>query len=96
MSAIVPNPQQFQELAAAPVLIGEEVEQDWDVIALVEYPSRKAFLEMAMSKQMNDIHHHREAGLERTVLLACGGGRVPGERREWCGIARIEEETSNG
>ena len=125
MSAIVPNPQQFQELAAAPdngpvvmlnllkfkqrsddgdrggrdsynkygqavkpmvealggrmlwqgraeqLLIGEQSEQDWDVVALVEYPSRKAFLEMAMSKQMSNIHHHREAGLERTVLLAC-------------------------
>jgi len=50
------------------LLIGEE---DWDAVALVEYPSRKAFLEMAMSKQMGDIHHNREAGLERTVLIAC-------------------------
>lgn len=125
MSAIVPNPQQFQALAQAPdtgpvvmlnllkfkqraddgsgsgaqsynrygdavkpmvealggrflwagraeqLLIGDEAAQDWDVVALVEYPSRKAFIEMAMSKQMNDIHHHREAGLEKTVLLAC-------------------------
>lgn len=56
---------------AEQLLIGQEDEQDWDVVALVEYPSRKAFIEMAMSKQMNDIHHHREAGLEKTVLLAC-------------------------
>ena len=58
------------------LLIGEE---DWDAVALVEYPSRKAFLEMAMSKQMGDIHHNREAGLERTVLIACrelGGSDV--------------------
>lgn len=58
------------------LLIGEE---DWDAVALVEYPSRKAFLEMAMSKQMGDIHHNREAGLERTVLIACrelGGDEV--------------------
>jgi len=53
---------------AEQLLIGEE---DWDAIALVEYPSRKAFLEMAMSKQMAEIHHNREAGLERTVLIAC-------------------------
>jgi uncharacterized protein (DUF1330 family) len=51
-------------------LIGDE-SAEWDAIALVEYPSRKAFLEMAMSKQMNEIHHNREAGLERTVLIAC-------------------------
>ena len=50
------------------LLIGEE---DWDAVALVEYPSRKAFLEMAMSQQMSEIHHNREAGLERTVLIAC-------------------------
>ena len=53
------------------LLIGEEAEQDWDAVALVEYPSRKAFMQMAMSKQMNEIHHDREAGLEKTVLLAC-------------------------
>ncbi|MDP9180144.1 MAG: DUF1330 domain-containing protein [Chloroflexota bacterium] len=124
MSAITPNPQQFQQLAMAPddgpvtmlnllkfkqragdgngsgadayaryseaavqmvegrggrivwqgraeqTLIGDEAE-DWDAVALVEYPSRKAFLEMAMSKQMGEIHHNREAGLERTVLIAC-------------------------
>jgi hypothetical protein len=46
-------------------------EQDWDVVALVEYPSRKAFLEMAMSEEMRKAHHHREGGLEATVLLAC-------------------------
>jgi hypothetical protein len=50
------------------LLIGEE---EWDAIALVEYPSRKAFIEMAMSKQMEGIHHNREAGLDRTVLIAC-------------------------
>jgi uncharacterized protein (DUF1330 family) len=53
---------------AEQLLIGEE---DWDAVALVEYPSRKAFMEMAMSKQMGDIHHNREAGLDRTVLIAC-------------------------
>ncbi|HUF53275.1 MAG TPA: DUF1330 domain-containing protein [Dehalococcoidia bacterium] len=58
------------------LLIGDE---EWDSIALVEYPSRKAFIEMATSQQMNDIHHNREAGLERTVLIACtelGGDEV--------------------
>ena len=62
--------------SADQLLIGEE---DWDAVALVEYPSRKAFMEMAMSKQMEDIHHNREAGLERTVLIACsklGGTEV--------------------
>ncbi len=52
------------------LLIGDE-SAEWDAVALVEYPSRKAFLELASSKQMGEIHHNREAGLERTVLIAC-------------------------
>ena len=59
--------------------IADVREEDWDAIALVEYPSRKAFMDMAISKQMGDIHHNREAGLERTVLIACselGGTEV--------------------
>ncbi len=55
---------------AEQLLIGDE-SQEWDAVALVEYPSRAAFIKMAMSQQMTEIHHNREAGLERTVLLAC-------------------------
>ena len=51
-------------------LIGP-VEEDWDAIALVQYPSRKAFIDMATSKEYENAHEHREGGLERTVLLAC-------------------------
>ncbi len=52
-------------------LIGPVDENDWDAIALVQYPSRKAFIEMATSKEYDGIHEHREGGLERTVVLAC-------------------------
>jgi uncharacterized protein (DUF1330 family) len=51
------------------VLIGDTSET-WDAIALVEYPSRKAFIEMVSRKDYQQAHTHREAGLERTVLLA--------------------------
>lgn len=43
---------------------------DWDAIAVVEYPSRKAFLEMGMSAEYQAIHHFRDEGLERTELYA--------------------------
>jgi uncharacterized protein (DUF1330 family) len=43
---------------------------DWDAIAIVEYPSRKAFLEMGMSAEYQAIHHFRDEGLERTELYA--------------------------
>ena len=43
---------------------------DWDAIAIVEYPSRKVFLEMGMSAEYQAIHHFRDEGLERTELYA--------------------------
>ena len=52
-------------------LIGDVDANDWDAIALVQYPSRKAFVEMTTSKEYDAAHEHRESGLERTVLLAC-------------------------
>jgi uncharacterized protein (DUF1330 family) len=52
-------------------LIGAIDANDWDAIALVQYPNRKAFVEMATSKEYDGIHEHREGGLERTVVLAC-------------------------
>jgi uncharacterized protein (DUF1330 family) len=55
---------------ASHVLIGSEAD-NWDAIALVQYPSPRAFLEMGMSSEYQKIHGHREAGLDRTVLIAC-------------------------
>jgi uncharacterized protein (DUF1330 family) len=51
------------------VLIGDTAEA-WDAIALVEYPSRKAFIEMVSRKDYKQAHEHRESGLERTIVLA--------------------------
>ena len=44
------------------LMIGE-VEELWDMVALAEYPSLKAFQEMATSPGMHAIEHHRIAGL---------------------------------
>ena len=51
-------------------LIGP-ADEAWDAIALVQYPSRKAFIEMTSTKEYDAAHEHRESGLERTLLLAC-------------------------
>ena len=37
---------------------------------LVEYPSRKAFIDMVTAPKYEEAHEHREAGLERTMLVA--------------------------
>ena len=52
------------------ILIGD-TDQDWDSVALVQYPSRKAFVEMVSTPEYEQAHEHRESGLERTVLIAC-------------------------
>ncbi|OIQ64645.1 hypothetical protein GALL_538030 [mine drainage metagenome] len=44
------------------LMIGE-VEDLWDMVALVEYPSLEAFKIMALSPAMHAIEHHRKAGL---------------------------------
>jgi uncharacterized protein (DUF1330 family) len=55
---------------AEQVLIGDPT-QDWDVVLLVQYPSRRAFVEMVSAPEYERAHEHREAGLERTIVVAC-------------------------
>jgi uncharacterized protein (DUF1330 family) len=52
---------------AAELLVGDET---WGAIILVEYPSRKVFLEMVKSPEYRKAHANREQRLERTVLYA--------------------------
>jgi uncharacterized protein (DUF1330 family) len=42
----------------------------WDRALLVEYPSRKAFLNMISTPEYQQVHKDREAGLKDSVLLA--------------------------
>ncbi len=58
---------------AEQVLIGDPTE-DWDAVLLVQYPSRAAFIEMVTTPEYEKAHEHREAGLERTTLIACRPG----------------------
>jgi uncharacterized protein (DUF1330 family) len=51
------------------ILIGDPA-RDWDSVVLVEYPSRKAFIDMVSKPKYEEAHEHREAGLERTELVA--------------------------
>jgi uncharacterized protein (DUF1330 family) len=53
------------------VLIGDSERDAWDLVALVSYPSRSAFIDMVTSPRYEQAHEHRARGLDRTVLLAC-------------------------
>ena len=44
-------------------LILGEVEELWDVVAVVRYPSRKAMFNMATSDEYRESEKHRTAGL---------------------------------
>ncbi len=52
------------------ILIGDP-SQDWDVVLLVQYPSRASFVEMVSTPEYEQAHEHRESGLERTIVVAC-------------------------
>ncbi|PCJ70383.1 MAG: DUF1330 domain-containing protein [Rhodobiaceae bacterium] len=54
-------------------LIGE-VENDWDMIALAQYPSRKVMLEMTMSPKYQEIEAHRDAGLAGQLNIETKAG----------------------
>ncbi|MGH0029388.1 MAG: DUF1330 domain-containing protein [Myxococcota bacterium] len=43
----------------------------WDAVAVVEYPSKSAFLEMVASEDYQACAVHRDAGLAHQVLVQC-------------------------
>jgi len=57
----------FLGKAAAPVI--GPVEERWDEVLLVEYPSLKAFIEMVNSDAYQLIVYHRTAALKDSRLI---------------------------
>jgi uncharacterized protein (DUF1330 family) len=51
------------------VVIGGDAD-DWDAVILVEYPSRKAFIDMTSSPKYQDVSRDRTAGLADSRLIA--------------------------
>lgn len=49
-------------------VIGPEA-AEWDLVALVEYPSRQTFLAMATDPEYLEIHAHRVAALSESRLI---------------------------
>ncbi len=56
-------------------LIGP-VDERWDAILLVQYPSLAAFREMSFSKKYRSVAYHRTAALEDSRLIPIFGGRL--------------------
>lgn len=47
----------------------------WDRIGVVKYPSRRAFIDMQSRPEFRAKHVHKEAGMERTIVM--GGLPLP-------------------
>lgn len=68
-------------VAAGPVegvFIGEVGDEGWDDFVAVHYPSRRAFEAMVADPVYAESHVHRQAGLEKSVVLFCAAGFVAG------------------
>ncbi len=45
-------------------------DDDWHTVAVVHYPSCRAFYALTTSDEYAKIHEHREEGLEKTLVYA--------------------------
>ena len=51
---------------------------DWDIVAVVYYPSRAKFLEMVADPEYQASSVHREAGVLHMNLIQCDGSSIEG------------------
>jgi uncharacterized protein (DUF1330 family) len=55
---------------APTTVIGDGERPTWDAIAIVEYPSPQAFIDMVTDPGYLEVHEDRAAGLDRGDLIA--------------------------
>lgn len=41
----------------------------WDRVAVVKYPTRRSFIEMQSRPDFQELHHHKDAGVEQTIVV---------------------------
>ena len=66
----------FWGAPAAQTVIGG-VDDDWDMVVIIRYPNRAAFLRMIEMPDYLEAIVHRDAGLTRTAVIACPGDAIP-------------------
>ena len=68
--------------------LGDGVE--WDRIAIVKYPTRRAFIEMQERDDFRKSHKHKEAGMAESIVIGCLPLAVPqapdGEVVDWSDV----------
>jgi hypothetical protein len=43
----------------------------WDRIGVVRYPTRRSFIDMQTLPEFREKHAHKDAGMERTIVMGC-------------------------
>ncbi len=57
-------------------LLGDE--PTWDRIAVVKYATRKSFIDMQSLPSFQKSHHHKDAGMEATIIMGTQPMAIPG------------------
>ena len=64
VNQVTPSPEQAAAFSGAVTgLMLGEVEENWDMVAMVEYPTLASFQKMVSLPEYQAITHHRTAGL---------------------------------
>jgi uncharacterized protein (DUF1330 family) len=65
---------QFLFFGTARQMILGSVEEQWDSVGIVEYPSKEAFVEIVSAPEVQGFGVHRGAGLKGQLLIAISQG----------------------
>lgn len=57
--------------AAPDALLVGSASEEWDLVAIMTYPSAKVMVELTLSDAFKDISIHRKAGLAGQLLIPC-------------------------
>lgn len=55
-------------------LVLGDVEELWDAVGIVEYPSKQGFVDIVSAPEVREISVHRQAGLAGQLLMALDAG----------------------
>jgi hypothetical protein len=63
----------------------------WDRVAVVRYPTRRAFIDMQSRSDFRERHVHKEAGMAATIVMGCVPMTVPAlpegiEEVDWAAV----------
>lgn len=73
----------LQDIGAEVVLWGDVEAQllggapVWERVGVVRYPTRRSFIEMQARRDFQERHVHKEAGVERTIVMGCVPVELP-------------------